>query len=53
MIEFPPEFYGMVAAFWNTYQYTILIWFGIMFSCIVVIGLGYILSNIVKSVWSI
>jgi hypothetical protein len=50
MIEFPPEFHGMVAAFWSTYQYTIWIWMALMFTAIVLLGVGVIAWNIIRRV---
>jgi hypothetical protein len=31
MIEFPPEFYGLVEALWSTYQPAIWVWLALMF----------------------
>lgn len=53
MIEFPPEFYGMVTAFWSTYQYAIFIWMALMFAGVVILCIGLIVSNIVRVVWSL
>lgn len=51
MIEFPPEFYGMVSALWSTYQYTILIWMLVMFAGVALLALGIVISNVVRLVW--
>jgi hypothetical protein len=53
MIEFPPEFYGMVAALWATYQYTIVIWLALMFGCVLFFGFGIIAWNIIRPIWNI
>jgi hypothetical protein len=50
MIHFPPEFFGLVAALWSVYQFTIWIWFASTFSGIVLIGLGIIIWSVVKRI---
>jgi hypothetical protein len=53
LMEFPPEFYGLVAALWATYQYTILIWFGLMFAGVLILAFGVIAWHVVKPVVSL
>ena len=50
MTEFSPEFYGMVAALWATYQPVILIWFGMMFSAVTLFGFGILVWNIIRPI---
>jgi len=52
MIKFPPEFYGMVSAFWNSYQYSIWIWMALMFSMVVIIGIGIVGWSIIRQIVS-
>jgi hypothetical protein len=48
MIQFPPEFYGLVTALWSTYQYIILIWMALTFAGIAIIGFGAAAWKIVR-----
>jgi hypothetical protein len=50
MIEFPPEFFGMVAALWATYQPAIWIWMALMFSAVVIFAVGIIAWNIIRRI---
>jgi hypothetical protein len=50
MIEFPPEFFGMVAALWQTYQPAIWIWMALMFSAVVIFAFGIVTWNIVRRI---
>ena len=52
MIEFPPEFYGMVAALWATYQYTIVIWLALTFGAVMVLGFSILIWNLVHPFYS-
>jgi len=52
MIEFPPEFYGMVAALWSTYQYTIVIWLALTFGAVMVLGFSILIWNLVHPFYS-
>jgi hypothetical protein len=52
MIEFPPEFFGMVEALWVTYQYSILIWMAIMLGFVLLLGFVIIAYNIIEPLWS-
>jgi hypothetical protein len=49
-ISFPPEFFGMVAALWSTYQPAIWIWLAIMFSAVVIFGVVIIAWNIIRHI---
>jgi hypothetical protein len=49
-MEFPPEFFGLVAALWNTYQPAILIWMGLMFGAVVALATGIVLWNILHPI---
>jgi len=50
LMEFPPEFFGLVAALWNTYQPAILIWMGLMFGAVVALATGIVLWNILHPI---
>jgi hypothetical protein len=48
MIEFPPEFYGLVEALWSTYQPAIWVWLALMFSAVVILGFIVVAYSIVR-----
>ena len=50
MIEFPPEFYGLVAALWATYQPTVLIWMAVMFAAVVIMATAVLIWNILRPI---
>jgi hypothetical protein len=50
VIEFPPEFYGLVDALWSTYQPTIWVWMALMFSAFLILGVGVIAYNVIRRV---
>ena len=51
-MEFPPEFFGLVAALWNTYQPAILIWMGLMLGVVVVLATAIVLWSILRPIIS-
>ena len=50
MIEFPITFYALVAALWDTYQPTILIWMIVMFAIVVLLATGIFLSQVMRPI---
>lgn len=50
MIEFPAEFYGLVAALWSTYSPAIWIWMALMFSAVVLLGLGVVAWSVIRRI---
>jgi hypothetical protein len=50
MIEFPPEFYGLVAAMWATYQPAIFVWMALMFSAVVLFGFGIVAWSVIRNI---
>lgn len=50
MIEFPAEFFGLTTALWTVYQPAIWIWFALMFSAIVILGVSVVAWNIVRRI---
>jgi hypothetical protein len=50
MIELPPEFFGLVEALWVTYQPAIWIWLAVMFSGVVLLGIGVVAWSIIRKI---
>lgn len=51
-MEFPPEFFGLVAALWTVYQPAILIWMGLMFAAVSLLSFGIVIFNILRPIWN-
>lgn len=49
-MEFPAEFFGLVAALWTVYQPAILIWMGLMFGVVVVFAAVIVVWNILSPI---
>ena len=50
MIEFPPEFLGMAAALWATYEPAVWIWLALMFAAIVILAIGLVAWNVIRRI---
>jgi hypothetical protein len=50
MIEFPPQFFGLIAALWETYQPVIWIWFALMFAGVVILGFSVVVWSVVRRI---
>lgn len=49
LIEFSPEFYAMVSAFWQVYQPMLFIWLVVVLGLILLISFGLALYPTVRS----
>jgi len=48
VIEFGPEFYAMVTAFWQTYQPMIMIWLGVVLAMVVIAAFGIAIYSAIR-----
>jgi len=48
LIDFPPEFYAMVTAFWTTYESIFFVWLAVIALIVIVLAFFIAIAQVVK-----
>jgi len=48
LIDFPPEFYAMVTAFWTTYESMFFLWLAVIAVVVILLAFGIAIAQAVK-----